>query len=231
MLIPKTYKPEIERCPLCGSKLKYRYTVSDKVIQFSHGEQRRIKNLGYSCKNMDCPHPEIIYTSQTAVKLCTKGYTYSAKLLALVIYYKRLHKSREEIADLFADEGIEISDRNIDIIYEKLSPFYEMDYKKNIEFEYAQMNREMGGIYLSIDIISLPNGYQYFGIRNFFSSNFIGCHIINSNEEGAHDFLDDYLGTDKNIKLIVTIRPMFKVFDEIKKRVGDDTKLYYYIKY
>ena len=75
----KVYKPEVSRCPLCGSKLKYRYTVSNKVIQFYNGHYTRVKNLGYSCTNELCKDNSVIYTSQTASKLCIKGYTYSSR--------------------------------------------------------------------------------------------------------------------------------------------------------
>lgn len=231
MQIPKSYKPEISVCPLCGSKLKYRYTVSDKVIQFSHGEYIRIKNLGYSCKNQECPHPEFIYTSQTAAKLCVKGYTYSAKVIARIIYLKHLHKSREEIANILADDGIDISDRNIDIMYEKLEPLLEMDYKKNIEVEYNYMNKECGGVYLSIDSITLEDNYRFFSIRNFFTSHQIGWHLIDCSKDNPYAFLDDYLSPNKNIKLIVTIRPIFEVFREIEMRVGPDTKFEQFIKF
>lgn len=224
----KSYKPEISECPLCGSKLKYRYPVSDKVIQFSHGETIRIKNLGYSCKNINCPHPEYIYVSHTARKMCIKGYTYSSKILASILEYKHFHKSREEIADMLADEGVEISDRNVDIIWEKLGPMLDMNYKRNIEYEYEMMERECGGIYLSIDSIGLSRDTRFWIIRNFFTSNVIGCHLTNDTD---YSILDDYLNKDLNIKLIITIRPRFKTFDEIKNRCNDNVKFLEYEKF
>ena len=47
----KVYKPEILECPKCNSKLKYCYTISNKVIQFTSSKAFRIKNLGYKCPN------------------------------------------------------------------------------------------------------------------------------------------------------------------------------------
>lgn len=231
MLIAKSYKPEIDNCPLCGAKLKYRYSISNKNIQFSDGKRIKIKNLAYSCSNSDCTHPDFLYTSQTATKMCMKGYTYSAKVLALILYYKHLHKSREEITNILVDEGIEISDRNVDIIYEKLEPYLNMDYKKNIEFEYAFMNRECGGVYLSIDVISLFDGYNYFVIRNFFTSNIIGCHIVKCINDEDYNILNDYLNPSFNIKQIITVRPLFRVYDEIKKRVDENTKFLHFLKF
>ena len=229
--IPKSYKPEIERCPLCGSKLKYRYAVSNKVIQFSHGEKRRIKNLGYSCKNPNCPHPEIIYTSQTASKLCVKGYTFSAKIIAEILYYKAIHKSREEIVNILTEDNIEISDRNIDIINSKLQKLLEMDYKTNIKYNYDYMMREYGQIMLSIDCITLPDDYKFFSIKSFFTSEFIGVHLIKCANSEDYNILNDYLNKDLNITKIITIRPIFAVFDEIKKRVNDKCEFMSFIKF
>lgn len=228
MKFAKTYKPEISVCPLCGSKLKYRYTVSDKVIQFSHGETIRIKNLGYSCKNINCIHPDYIYVSQTARKMCFKGYTYSSKIIFMVLWYKSMHKSRDEIADMLADNGIEISDRNIDILNEKLSPFLNMDYKTNIMCEYESMQRECDGIYLSIDMLSLSDEYRAIVVRNFFTSNEIGCHIVRIDD---YSILDDYLNPNLNIKLVITIRPIFKAYHEIEKRLPKQTKIISYDKF
>ncbi len=229
--IPKSYKPEIDRCPLCGGKLKYRYAVSNKVIQFSHGEKRRIKNLGYSCTNKDCPHPELIYTSQTASKLCFKGHTFSAKIIAEIMYYKTIHKSRDEIVNIFADDNVEISDRNVDIIYNKLQKWLTMDYKENIKFHYEYMKKEYGKIMLSIDSIALPDKYRFITIRSFFSQALIGVHLFRCETDDDFNILDDYLNKDLDIDLIVTIRNIGQTFPQIKKRVNDKCKFISFIKF
>ncbi len=228
--IPKSYKPEIETCPICGSKLKYRYAVSNKVIQFSHGEKRRIKNLGYSCTNQTCPHKELIYTSQTASKLCVKGYTYSAKILFEIMCYKLTHKSREEIVSLLSKGNIEISDRNVDIIFNKLEPLLLMDYKENIKSKYEYMMKEYGQIALSMDFIKLPEDYKAISVKSFFDSSYIGIHILKSDGINDYNILDDYLNKDLKISYIFTVRNIYRTYDEIKKRVNENTKIVSYIK-
>lgn len=229
--VTRVYKPEIDNCPLCNTRLKYRYTVSNKVIQFSDGKKYRIKNLGYGCPNSNCTHPNIIYTSQTASKLCFKGYTYSAKVLASILYYKSIHKSREEICSILSLDGIDMSDRNVDAIYEKLDPYLLADYKKNIQIEYDYMLKEFGQIMISIDSINLVDGVRYISIRNFFSSNLIGCHFVKYNEPNSYDILDDYLNKDLNISLVVTVRPMWQIYKEIKNRVNEKTEIISFLKY
>ncbi len=230
--VTKVYKPELDCCPFCHGKLKYRYTVSNKVIHFSNGKVYRIKNLGYSCSNPECHYPNLIYTSQTAAKLCVKGYTYSTKVLALILYYKSKHKSREDICNKFSLEGIEISDRNIDIIYDKLSPKLTMDYKKNIEIEYGYMLKEYGQIMVSIDSISLPDMHRLLIIRNFFTSTLIGVHLFKCESDSDFDILDDYLNKDLNITRILTVRPIGRTYKQIEKRIDlNKTKIVSYLKY
>ena len=69
----KVYKPEILACPICKSKLAYCYTISNKLVYFTSGKRMRIKNLGYKCPNCE---DDTVYVSQTANKLCFKGYSY-----------------------------------------------------------------------------------------------------------------------------------------------------------
>ncbi len=225
----KIYKPEFALCPLCGSKLKYRYTVSNKVIQFSTGAYVRVKNLGYSCKNDECIDNSVIYTSQTASKLCVKGYTYSAKVLALIYILKMEHKSRDEICDYLAYFGIEISDRNIDIIHDKYQLMLNMDYKKNIELEYSYMMRHYGQIRLSIDSITVEE-YQVVSIRDSFNSHQIGLHIFKiGDEEPLKKVLEEYV-SNPNIKSIVTVRSFTNFFKILKEVVNRDMEYYYFEK-
>ena len=70
--ICKVYKPEILSCPKCKSKLAYCYTVSNKLVYFTSGKRIRIKNLGYKCPACE---DDAVYVSQTANKLCFKGYS------------------------------------------------------------------------------------------------------------------------------------------------------------
>ena len=137
----KIYKPELLECPKCGKKLDYAYTVSNKMIQFSSGKIFRIKNRGYKC--LSC-NDNNIYISQTGNKLAFKGYTYSMKVVCMIENYKSSHISRDLICDLLISKGIEISDRNIDILYKKIRSYIDIDYDKKIKEEYDKMMKEFG---------------------------------------------------------------------------------------
>ena len=118
--VVKIYKPEILLCPKCKEKLKYTYTVSNKVVQFTSGKAVRIKNMGYLCKNCNDGN---VYFSQTATKLCFKGYTYSAKTVCMIDYYKNQGLSRDAICDILTQKGFYISDRNVFIFLYNISTF------------------------------------------------------------------------------------------------------------
>ena len=45
-----TYKTEFDVCPICGAKLEYRHSVSNKIVLTLSGSYRII-NLGYGCPN------------------------------------------------------------------------------------------------------------------------------------------------------------------------------------
>ncbi len=224
----RIFKPEVERCPICGAKLIYRYTVSNKVIQFFDGEKYRVKNLGYSCSNVDCKTTGIIYTSQTATKSCVKGYTYSAKILGTILYYKSLKVSRIAIETRLANRGIEISDRNIDMIYDKYKERLSSDHKKSIEIEYGYMLKQFDQILLSIDIFNVAKNVWLLSIRNFMTNSQIGLHFIHNND---YSVLDDYLNKDLNITKIATVKKQTRIYKEILKRVNKEVCFIHYVNY
>jgi len=217
----KIYKPEILECPKCNSKLEYVYTVSNKVVQFSSGKAFRIKNRGYKCPLCNDNH---VYISQTGNKLAFKGYTYSTKLLCSIEKYKSEGKSRDEICDMFISKGIEISDRNIDMIYKKVKIYLDRDYDTYIQEEYNKMLQEYNEIRLSIDLISIDDIY-YMLFYNFFSNELIKIFKVDSYENNeVVELLSKYINDKYNITHIVTIRPMFKFYQILKSLAPKSTK-------
>lgn len=226
----KVYKPEINNCPLCGSKLKYRYTVSNKTIQFTSGKYIRVKNLGYSCSNDECLDNKVIYCSQTASKLCIKGYTYSSKVLAFIVVMKHIGLSREQICDKLAFMGVEISDRNVDIINEKYEKILHMDYKKNIEIEYNYMKNHYGQIRLSIDNLIVDN-IRVLSIRDSFNNHQIGLHFINIEDMNTlTDVLKEYV-SDEKLSTITTVGKKTNFFKILESIVDRKIEYIHFLKY
>lgn len=200
----KNYHPEIMTCPFCKAKLIYRHAISNKTVQFTSGKYFRVRNLGYSCPKCNDNH---IYFSQTANKLCFKGYTYSAKIVCMIDYYKSKHYSRSNICDILAAKSIEISDRNIDIIYKKQKELFENDHNRIILENYDSMLKEFNQICLSIDCITVEDT-RYIIMYNYFT----GLKLViwkvkvDKFESFINNTLSTYINKTFKISVIVSIR-------------------------
>ena len=201
----KIYKPEILKCPKCKAKLKYKYTLSNKVVQFTSGKYFRIRNLGYGC--IEC-NDGITYFSQTANKMCFKGYTYSAKIICTIAYYKNLKYSREEICNILAGMGIEISDRNIDILYKKFLEVISHNYEEDINNAYQKMMDTFGEIRISIDLITIKEKI-FVILYDFFTGDRLGLWTFNTVDDPKLDeCLKTFIRKDLNITHIATVRQL-----------------------
>lgn len=228
--VTRIYKPEISNCPICNSKLIYRYTTSNKIIQFSNGKKYRIKNLGYSCPNLDCSASDTIFTSQTASKFCLKGYTYSAKVITLITILKEKGWPREKICAHLELMGIEISDRNIDNIAHHEEELKKTDYKENIKREYEYMMIHYKQIRISIDSL-VVEGVRAVSIRDSFHNHQIGLHYFKSDDitelkKVLHDYVDD-----KNITCITTVRKNTTFFRALEETLGREMEYNHFVKY
>ncbi len=216
----KIYKPEILICPKCGSFLKYKYAVSNKVVQFTSGKYFRIKNLGYACPNCN----DNIYFSQTANKLCLKGCTYSTKIVCMIAYYKDKHYGRERICDVLASKGVVISDRNIDILYEKFLKAYNQDYDSLIKKAYQRMLLEFNEIRISLDLITVNDNY-FVILYDYFDSKLLAIWRTNDlKSEEFKNILKEYIG-NYTISVIASVRntnnkfiPVVKMFASEKTK-------------
>lgn len=218
----KSYKPEIMNCPFCKAKLVYKHAVSNKVIQFSNARFIRIKNLGYACPNCNNSH---IYFSQTATKLAFKGSTYSAKTVCMIDYYKKNNYGREEICDLLTAKGLIISNRNIDIIYNKFEEVLNQDYDKIIKDAYQRMLDEYKEIRISVDLITI-NEVCYVILYDYFTSEKLAIWIFNGLEDPKlEEYLDEYISSKYNITVLVTIRNVSKFYSMVKKNLSSSTKI------
>lgn len=225
----KIYKPEILECPKCKGGLKYCYTISNKVIQFTSGKVFRIKNLGYMC--FSC-NDKRVYFSQTAHKLSIKGYTYSAKIFCIIDHYKSLLYSREKICDILASKGIEVSDRNVANMYKRFQEIVNQDYEEITREAIDRQLYEFNEIRFSIDQI-VVEGKTYVIIYDFFSGEILSIFVIDSFEDEAINRYFEMFMTDDRITYIFTIRNIIgnKLIPFIKKYVKGNTKLLPFMKF
>lgn len=223
----KIYKPEIMLCPKCKSGLKYVYTVSNRIVQFSSGKIFRIKNMGYKCPLCN----DNVFFSLTALKLAFKGYTYSAKVSCLIEYHKSKNETREKICDMLAESDIEISDRNIDMIYNKVKSYMDMDYDSKIMEAYDSMMKKFNEIRICLDLITIDTTV-YIIMYNYFSGDIIALWKFDSiDNEAIKELIRKYCDIKYNITYILTIRPQFKFYGIIKENVPSRIKLISFSKF
>ena len=165
-------------CEYCGSKLKFRFVISNRVVQFTSGKTVRINNMVYGCDK--CNNGEV-YPSLTATKLAFKGYTYSSKIICMIDYYKNLHYSREKISVMLENKGVIVSDRNVDIINNKFQELFNIDKEKNIFSAYERMLDKYNEVRLAIDFITVNDTY-YVIFYDFFNADMLAIFKFNDIE-------------------------------------------------
>ena len=223
----KVYKPEILTCAICKNNLKYCYAISNKVVQFSSGKTIRIKNLGYKCPKCN----DTVYFSQTANKLAFRGYTYSAKTVCMIDYERSKNKGRDEICDYLANKGIEISDRNIDMLYKKFIELYEMDYDSKIKEAYKNMLDKYKEIRICLDLITI-NETIYVLMYDFFTGNILAIwKFLGVEDPKLIEMLSRYI-KNPDISMIFSVRGYVSKFVPIiKSLISKNTKVYSFLKF
>lgn len=225
----KIYKPELLTCPICNNNLKYCYTISNKVVQFSSGKTIRIKNLGYKCPSCN----DNVFFSQTANKLAFRGYTYSAKVICMIDYEKTInHRGRETICDILDNKNIEISDRNVDIIHKKFKEIYDHDYDKIIKEAYKEMMDKFNEIRISLDLITV-NEISYVIMYDFFTGNILAIWKFDGMDDPKLiETLSKYVNDEYNITTIFSVRGYVSKFVPIIKSLAPKgTKVYPFLKF
>ena len=224
----KNYKPEILQCPICKGKLVYKHAVSNKVVHFSSGKTFRIRNLGYGCSQCNDKN---IYVSQTANKLSLKGSTYSTKVNLMIYYFKQKGLGREVICDILLSKGIEISDRNVDVIYRKINSLFKLDPDVTFKKAYDDMLEKYNYINLSIDVITICQTV-YLIVYDYFSCDILVIKEFNTTKDpNIKEFLSKYINPSLNINLIASIRKDANFIPMLKSICPENTKFISYQKF
>lgn len=224
----KNYKPEILLCPICKCKMVYKYTVSNKVVHFSSGKTFRIKNLGYGC--LKCDNKKV-YVSQTANKLSLKGSTYSTKVNLMIYHFKKNGLNRDEICDILLAKGIEISDRNVDIIYKKIEKLFMIDPDVSFEKAYKVMLEKYNQINLSIDIITICTSV-YLIVYDYYNCDILCIKTFNTTKDPSiKEFLSKYINPTLKIGVIASIRKDANFIPMLKSICPVNTKFIPYQKF
>ena len=148
----------------------------------------------------------------------------------MVDYYKEKEYSRDKICDILASHEVLISDRNIDILYNKFISIYNQDYDSIIKNAYQNMIDEFGFIRLSIDYITI-NEINYVIIYDFFKGNILSIFkFFGTKDPKMKETLSKYI-SNYPIKLIITVRGISAFLPLLKSIAPKDCKFISYLKF
>lgn len=175
------FKTEFSACPTCQSKLTYCHTVSKKTISTLDGI-KTIVNMGYRCTNSECKNASTVFRSAQADHLSLKHITYGIDVLAYVgeLRFKE-HKTRKEIMDILNNQGVVVSERHVQKLYER----YAVLLRASAESHYKNILQEIvdthGGIILSMDGVQPEKGNEtLYVIREVLSGTILAAKNVKS---------------------------------------------------
>jgi hypothetical protein len=148
--VPKrSYRPEQQRCPHCGFKLKRSYKVWDKYLASLSGRSYVI-SWGYRCANPACPEPGRVYRSQAAEKLHVPHGSYGRDVI-VEVGYQRFWQQRT-IAEIHQSLSgiVSISERQVQHLLGSFLALLRAGQGTKIERHQATW-AELGGLVLAVD--------------------------------------------------------------------------------
>lgn len=187
------YKPEIEFCPFCHSKLKYFSTPSQKTLYVNKNQLRKVATRAYKCSNVSCDKNDILYRSTKYENLTLPKSSYSMDIVMKIGHLRNVeNKTRKAIRDCLLKEGIEVPERTVENIFKNYDLYLSSSMQNNIEEACKYLNQKNGGIVLSIDGLQPTKGNDVlYVVRDVLSNMVIAAKLIgNSKAENIIDFLE-----------------------------------------
>ncbi len=170
------YRPEITRCPHCGSRLARSHSVWAKPIQFLTGVEH-VTSLGFRCPNRGCAFQRTVFRSARAEARQVKGSGYGLDVVAHIGALRfGQHRTREEIwRHLCEQTPVQVSERHVQNlleIYLALLRASEQDFDRRLAATVA----EHGGIVVSLDGLQPEQGNeQLWVVREVLSGSVLGA--------------------------------------------------------
>jgi hypothetical protein len=175
------FRPEIQNCPHCGTKLKRRHTAWKKNIITLSGVIQAW-SMAYACSNAHCPHPKTYYKSAEAELISMKHTSYGFDVLALVgqLRFKQ-HMTIGEITEELNHRGVATSERNSQRLYERYLTLLRASVTDHVKQVLTQVAQDHGGIMISMDGVQPEKGNEtLYVIREVFSGTILSAKNLKS---------------------------------------------------
>jgi hypothetical protein len=145
------YRPEIGRCPHCGTALAYRHPVWRKVVQSLTG-LAHVTSLGYRCPQPACAFGRTVYRSARAEARQVTGSGYGLDVVVRIGHLRFAeHRTRAEIwRELDAHSPVAISERHVQNLLEVYLALLRAS-QRDVGAQVAATVAAHGGIILALD--------------------------------------------------------------------------------
>ena len=145
-----TYRLENDTCLNCGGPIECCHAVWRKHIITLAGVLF-VSNLGFRCTNPDCPHPGVVWRSAIADAMALKGFSYGLDVMVHVGVLRLTHHyTREQIHRGMIERGIDVSEREIQYLYEAYMRLLKYTNPQKIAGLAPEIEKN-GGMLISID--------------------------------------------------------------------------------
>jgi hypothetical protein len=163
-LTKRTYRPEIEQCPGCGSRLRRYGTLSRRTVITLEGVIR-VTHCGYRCPNSSCATRERSYRSARADGLALPGFTFGLDMVVLVGQLRLgQHQTQDEIhqylQERLAPFEVTISRREVLYLFDAYCTLLRAAEHLATDAAWHAQVRAAGGLLLSIDGIQPDKGNE-----------------------------------------------------------------------
>lgn len=200
------YRPELTRCPHCGTELRYSHPAWAKAIQFLTGVEH-VTNLGFRCGSPACAFGRTVYRSAQAEARQVKGSGYGLDVVARIGALRfGQHRTREEIWRHFRDETpVRLSERHVQNLLEVYLALLRAS-QQDLRQRLAATVQAHGGIILALDGLQPEQGNeQLWVVREVLSGEVLGAaHLQQATAPMLAELLRPIKATDLPVLGVVS---------------------------
>lgn len=149
--------PELPRCPMCGSDFEEAYQRNRTIIRLDG--VRRVAVHAMQCANETCRLRSAVYRPEAEEILALRGMTFGLDVVVWVGQRRySQHQTRHEIHRDLRQQGVDVSEREIDYLGETFLALATTSLRQDREATEAL--RTQGGIVLAMDGVQPEKGNE-----------------------------------------------------------------------
>jgi hypothetical protein len=178
------FKPDVECCPICLSKLQFDHWVIDKYVNTLDGVLR-VKSDAKVCSDDECKkeNGKINYRSSTVHQYPLPRSSFGLDLIAYVGFQRlKAHQNFDEIHKDLVKKEVCVSRRSVDNLYNSFEYLMKCSLPKRLK-ELEEKFKQNNGIILSIDGLQPQLGHEIlFVLRDVTTEEVLHAEMMKSTD-------------------------------------------------